>query len=82
MARRLWAKNVELTGRLGDGWTPSYGYAPTEQIPRMQQTIDQSLAAAERKVLLTSGSTQLQNSTKIFEWTALHSGLLMKVLNR
>jgi hypothetical protein len=49
MARRLWAKMLRLTGRLGDGWTSSYGYAPPEQIPRMQHTIDQSVAAAERK---------------------------------
>jgi alkanesulfonate monooxygenase SsuD/methylene tetrahydromethanopterin reductase-like flavin-dependent oxidoreductase (luciferase family) len=51
---RIWLgvygpKMLRLTGRLGDGWTSSYGYAPPEQIPRMQQTIDQSLAAAERK---------------------------------
>jgi alkanesulfonate monooxygenase SsuD/methylene tetrahydromethanopterin reductase-like flavin-dependent oxidoreductase (luciferase family) len=51
---RIWLgaygpKMLRLTGRLGDGWTPSYGYAPPEQIPKMQQTIDQSLATAERK---------------------------------
>jgi hypothetical protein len=38
-----------LTGRLGDGWTPSYGYAPPAQIPKMQQTIDQSLTETGRK---------------------------------
>ena len=51
---RIWLgalgpKMLKLTGRLGDGWTPSYGYAPPDQIPGMQQTIDQSLAAAGRK---------------------------------
>jgi alkanesulfonate monooxygenase SsuD/methylene tetrahydromethanopterin reductase-like flavin-dependent oxidoreductase (luciferase family) len=42
---RIWLgalgqKMLRLTGRLGDGWTPSYGYAPPDQIPKMQQTID------------------------------------------
>jgi alkanesulfonate monooxygenase SsuD/methylene tetrahydromethanopterin reductase-like flavin-dependent oxidoreductase (luciferase family) len=51
---RIWLgalgpKMLSLTGRLGDGWTVSYGYAPLQQIPKMQQTIDQSLAAARRK---------------------------------
>jgi alkanesulfonate monooxygenase SsuD/methylene tetrahydromethanopterin reductase-like flavin-dependent oxidoreductase (luciferase family) len=51
---RIWLgalgpKMLSLTGRLGDGWTVSYGYAPLQQIPKMQQTIDQSLAAAGRK---------------------------------
>jgi alkanesulfonate monooxygenase SsuD/methylene tetrahydromethanopterin reductase-like flavin-dependent oxidoreductase (luciferase family) len=51
---RIWLgalgpKMLRLTGRLGDGWTVSYGYAPLQQIPKMQQTIDQSLAAAGRK---------------------------------
>ena len=51
---RIWLgalgpKMLRLTGRLGDGWTPSYGYAPPEQIPKMQQTIDQSLAIAGRE---------------------------------
>jgi hypothetical protein len=40
---------LRLTSRLGDGWTPSYGYAPPDQLPKMQQTIDQSLAATGRK---------------------------------
>ena len=42
-------KILRLTGRLGDGWTPSYGYAPPTQIPKMQQTIDQSLTDRGRK---------------------------------
>jgi alkanesulfonate monooxygenase SsuD/methylene tetrahydromethanopterin reductase-like flavin-dependent oxidoreductase (luciferase family) len=51
---RIWLgalgpKMLRLTGRLGDGWTPSYGYAPPDQIPQMQEIIDQSLAAAGRK---------------------------------
>jgi hypothetical protein len=40
---------LRLTSRLGDGWTPSYGYAPPDQLPKIQQTIDQSLAATGRK---------------------------------
>ena len=51
---RIWLsaygpKMLRLTGRLGDGWTPSYGYAPPAQIPKMQQTIDQSLTETGRK---------------------------------
>jgi alkanesulfonate monooxygenase SsuD/methylene tetrahydromethanopterin reductase-like flavin-dependent oxidoreductase (luciferase family) len=51
---RIWLgaygpKMLRLTDRLGDGWTPSYGYAPLDQIPKMQQTVEQSLAAAGRK---------------------------------
>jgi alkanesulfonate monooxygenase SsuD/methylene tetrahydromethanopterin reductase-like flavin-dependent oxidoreductase (luciferase family) len=51
---RIWLgaygpKMLRLTGRLSNGWTPSYGYAPPDQIPQMQQTIEQSLAAAGRK---------------------------------
>jgi alkanesulfonate monooxygenase SsuD/methylene tetrahydromethanopterin reductase-like flavin-dependent oxidoreductase (luciferase family) len=50
---RIWLgayrpKMLRLTGRLSNGWTPSYGYAPPDQIPQMQKTIDQSLAAAGR----------------------------------
>jgi hypothetical protein len=40
---------LRLTGRLGGGWTPSYRYAPPAQIPKMQQTIDQSLTETGRK---------------------------------
>jgi len=51
---RIWLgaygpKMLRLTGRVGNGWTPSYGYAPPAKIPKMQQTIDQSIAAAGRK---------------------------------
>ena len=51
---RIWLgaygpKMLRLTGRLGDGWTPSYGYAPPAQIPKMQQTIDQSLTETAMK---------------------------------
>ncbi len=35
---------LDLTGRLADGWIPSYGYAPPEAIPTMRGRI---LAAAE-----------------------------------
>jgi alkanesulfonate monooxygenase SsuD/methylene tetrahydromethanopterin reductase-like flavin-dependent oxidoreductase (luciferase family) len=51
---RIWLgalgqKMLRLTGRLGDGWTPSYGYAPPYQILQMQQIIKQSISAAGRK---------------------------------
>jgi len=36
---------LEVTGRLADGWIPSLGYAPPEQIPAMR---DRVLAAARR----------------------------------
>ncbi len=35
---------LEVTGQLADGWIPSHGYLPWEQLPRMR---DQILAAAE-----------------------------------
>lgn len=38
-----------LTGRLGDGWLPSSGYAPPGAIPAMQRTIDEAAAAAGRE---------------------------------
>ena len=48
---RIWLgalgpKMLRLTGRLGNGSTPYYGYAPPDQIPKMQQTINHSLDAA------------------------------------
>ena len=51
---RIWIgaygpKMLRLTGRLGDGWTPSYGYAPPDQIPKMEQTLEQSISATGRK---------------------------------
>jgi alkanesulfonate monooxygenase SsuD/methylene tetrahydromethanopterin reductase-like flavin-dependent oxidoreductase (luciferase family) len=51
---RIWLgaygpKMLRLIGRLGDGWTPSYRYGPPAQIPKMQQTIDQSLTETGRK---------------------------------
>jgi alkanesulfonate monooxygenase SsuD/methylene tetrahydromethanopterin reductase-like flavin-dependent oxidoreductase (luciferase family) len=51
---RIWlgaygSKMLRLTGRLGDGWTPSYGYAPPNQIPKMQQTLEQSISETGRK---------------------------------
>jgi alkanesulfonate monooxygenase SsuD/methylene tetrahydromethanopterin reductase-like flavin-dependent oxidoreductase (luciferase family) len=36
---------LAVTGRLADGWIPSFGFAPPERIPAMRQRI---LAAAER----------------------------------
>lgn len=37
-----------LTGRLGDGWLPSLAYAPPEQIPAMQQRIDDAASEVAR----------------------------------
>jgi alkanesulfonate monooxygenase SsuD/methylene tetrahydromethanopterin reductase-like flavin-dependent oxidoreductase (luciferase family) len=50
---RIWLgaygpKMLRLTGRLSDGWTPSYGYALTDQIPQMQRIIEQSISATRR----------------------------------
>jgi alkanesulfonate monooxygenase SsuD/methylene tetrahydromethanopterin reductase-like flavin-dependent oxidoreductase (luciferase family) len=39
---------LRITGRLGDGWLPSNGYAPPERIPGMQRVIDESATAAGR----------------------------------
>jgi alkanesulfonate monooxygenase SsuD/methylene tetrahydromethanopterin reductase-like flavin-dependent oxidoreductase (luciferase family) len=39
---------LALTGRLGDGWLPSYGYAPPEAIPEMRERIDSAAAKAGR----------------------------------
>ncbi|GAA0898328.1 LLM class F420-dependent oxidoreductase [Virgisporangium ochraceum] len=36
---------LELTGRVADGWIPSLGYAPAEELPRMRRRV---LDAAER----------------------------------
>ncbi len=51
---RIWvgaygSKMLRLTGRLGDGWTPSYGYAPPHQIPKMRQTLEKSISDTGRK---------------------------------
>jgi alkanesulfonate monooxygenase SsuD/methylene tetrahydromethanopterin reductase-like flavin-dependent oxidoreductase (luciferase family) len=39
---------LELTGRLGDGWVPSLGYAPPAAIPEMAKRIDEGAARAGR----------------------------------
>jgi alkanesulfonate monooxygenase SsuD/methylene tetrahydromethanopterin reductase-like flavin-dependent oxidoreductase (luciferase family) len=39
---------LKLTGRLGDGWLPSFGYAPPEAVPEMRKRIDESAAQAGR----------------------------------
>jgi alkanesulfonate monooxygenase SsuD/methylene tetrahydromethanopterin reductase-like flavin-dependent oxidoreductase (luciferase family) len=39
---------LKLTGRLGDGWLPSFGYAPPEAVPEMRDRIDESAAQAGR----------------------------------
>lgn len=40
---------LRLTGRLGDGWLPSSGYAPPEAIVAMQGRIDEAAAEAGRE---------------------------------
>jgi hypothetical protein len=39
---------LDLTGRLADGWLPSYGGAPPEAIPEMTMRIDEGAARAGR----------------------------------
>jgi alkanesulfonate monooxygenase SsuD/methylene tetrahydromethanopterin reductase-like flavin-dependent oxidoreductase (luciferase family) len=39
---------LELTGRLGDGWLPSFGHAQPEDIPEMTKRIDEGAARAGR----------------------------------
>jgi alkanesulfonate monooxygenase SsuD/methylene tetrahydromethanopterin reductase-like flavin-dependent oxidoreductase (luciferase family) len=41
-------KMLNRTGRLGDGWLPSLGYLEIDNIPAMQQQIDEGAAAAGR----------------------------------
>lgn len=41
-------KMLALTGRLGDGWIPSLPYIKLEQLPGMQQRIDEAAAEAGR----------------------------------
>src|SRR5262249_11928371 len=38
-----------VTGRSADGWTPSLGYMPAEQIPAMRRRIDNAAEAAGRR---------------------------------
>lgn len=39
---------LNLTGRLGDGWLPSFAYAPPESIPEMVRHIEQGATSAGR----------------------------------
>jgi hypothetical protein len=39
---------LALTGRLADGWVPSYGYSPPERLPEMQRRIDEAAEQAAR----------------------------------
>ena len=39
---------LELTGRLGDGWLPSQGFAGPERLPAMSARIDEAAVAAGR----------------------------------
>ncbi len=40
---------LAVTGRLGDGWIPSLGYMPVEDIPAMRHRIDAAAEAAGRR---------------------------------
>jgi alkanesulfonate monooxygenase SsuD/methylene tetrahydromethanopterin reductase-like flavin-dependent oxidoreductase (luciferase family) len=40
---------LAVTGRLADGWIPSLGYMPTEEIPAMRHRIDAAAEAAGRR---------------------------------
>ena len=40
---------LAVTGALADGWIPSIGYVPTEQIPAMRHRIDTAAEAAGRR---------------------------------
>jgi alkanesulfonate monooxygenase SsuD/methylene tetrahydromethanopterin reductase-like flavin-dependent oxidoreductase (luciferase family) len=39
---------LNLTGRLGDGWIPSLGYAPPDRMPEMHRRVDEGAAEAGR----------------------------------
>jgi alkanesulfonate monooxygenase SsuD/methylene tetrahydromethanopterin reductase-like flavin-dependent oxidoreductase (luciferase family) len=39
---------LDLTGRLADGWLPSYGGAPPEAVPEMAKRLDEGAARAGR----------------------------------
>jgi len=39
---------LALTGRLADGWVPSSGYAPPEELPALNKIIDEAAAEAGR----------------------------------
>ncbi|MEV0144151.1 MULTISPECIES: LLM class flavin-dependent oxidoreductase [unclassified Nonomuraea] len=41
---------LEVTGRLADGWIPSYGFAPPEQASAMRERVLASAASAGREV--------------------------------
>jgi hypothetical protein len=40
---------LAVTGRLADGWIPSLGYMPVEEIPAMRHRIDAAAEAAGRR---------------------------------
>ena len=39
---------LDLIGRLADGWLPSSGYIPPEQLPELNERIDAAATAAGR----------------------------------
>jgi len=41
-------KMLDLTGRLANGWIPSYSYVPPEKLPAMQQRIDEAAISVGR----------------------------------
>ena len=40
-----------MIGRLGDGWTPSYSYAPPNQIPKDAADIEQSISETGERAM-------------------------------
>lgn len=43
------SRALAVTGRLADGWIPSLGYMPVEEIPAMRRRIDNAAEAAGRR---------------------------------
>jgi alkanesulfonate monooxygenase SsuD/methylene tetrahydromethanopterin reductase-like flavin-dependent oxidoreductase (luciferase family) len=44
------ARALEATGRLADGWIPSYGFAPPEQVVRLRQRVLDAAESSGRTV--------------------------------
>jgi alkanesulfonate monooxygenase SsuD/methylene tetrahydromethanopterin reductase-like flavin-dependent oxidoreductase (luciferase family) len=49
MAGTFGPRALAVTGRLADGWIPSPGYMPVEEIPAMRNRIDAAAGAAGRR---------------------------------
>ncbi len=54
---------LRLTGRVADGWLPSLGYAPVDQLPAMHKIIDEAAVAAGRE---PSAVRRLYNINGVF----------------